>query len=120
MQRHQSFDDASTTPMRNAWPVDLTPLGLQDKHLPRRARASPGEQAAPGIRKVPTGITGLDEITLGGLPFGRTTLITGGPGCGKTLLGMEFLVQGARQFNEPGAFIAFEETAQSRCSNRRW
>jgi circadian clock protein KaiC len=91
--------------------------------LPRRARASrpdsTAHQAASGLKKVPTGIAGLDEITLGGLPFGRTTLVTGGPGCGKTLLGMEFLVQGARQFNEPGAFIAFEETAQELTENMR-
>jgi circadian clock protein KaiC len=93
---------------------------LRDKHLPR-ARASKavsgGSPAAPGLKKVPTGITGLDEITQGGLPFGRTTLVTGGPGCGKTLLGMEFLVLGAQQFNEPGAFIAFEETAQDLTEN---
>ena len=79
--------------------------------------ASSGGSAVSGLKKVPTGITGLDEITLGGLPFGRTTLVAGGPGCGKTLLGMEFLVQGAQQFNEPGAFIAFEETAQELSEN---
>jgi circadian clock protein KaiC len=91
--------------------------------LPRRVRASkpdsPRHAAASGLKKVPTGITGLDEITLGGLPFGRTTLVAGGAGCGKTLLGMEFLVQGALQFNEPGAFIAFEETAQELTENMR-
>ena len=88
------------------------PSVLRDQHLPRRAKP-----AASGLIKVPTGITGLEEITLGGLPFGRTTLVTGGPGCGKTLLAMEFLVQGTRQFNEPGAFIAFEETAQELTEN---
>ncbi len=62
------------------------------------------------LQKSPTGIMGLDEITGGGLPTGRATLICGGPGCGKTLLGLEFLVQGAEQYNEPGVFIAFEET----------
>ena len=68
--------------------------------------------AAPAARlpKCPTGIQGLDEITGGGLPRGRPTLICGGAGCGKTLLGAEFLVRGATQFNEPGVLMAFEET----------
>jgi circadian clock protein KaiC len=59
-----------------------------------------------------TGITGLDEITYGGLPAGRPTLICGAAGCGKTLMAMEFLVRGATQFNEPGVFLAFEETEE--------
>jgi len=59
--------------------------------------------------KSPTGIEGLDEITLGGLPKGRPTLVCGSAGCGKTLLGMEFLVRGARQFGEPGVCMSFEE-----------
>src|SRR5262249_10861929 len=58
------------------------------------------------------GILGLDEITFGGLPKGRPTLICGGAGCGKTLMSMEFLVHGATQFNEPGVFMAFEETEE--------
>ncbi len=62
-----------------------------------------------GLAKSPTGITGLDEITFGGLPRGRPTLLCGNAGCGKTLLAMEFLVHGARDFGEPGVFIAFEE-----------
>ncbi len=61
------------------------------------------------LLKTPTGIKGLDEITGGGLPQGRPTLICGGTGCGKTLLAMEFLVRGATQFDEPGAFMSFEE-----------
>jgi len=65
----------------------------------------PGE-----ISKTPTGVQGLDEVLSGGLPQGRTTLICGGPGCGKTLLAAEFLVHGAEVFNEPGVFMAFEET----------
>ena len=60
--------------------------------------------------KSPTGILGFDEITDGGLPAGRPTLVCGGAGCGKTLFGMEFLVRGATQFNEPGVFMSFEET----------
>jgi circadian clock protein KaiC len=69
------------------------------------------------LPKSPTGIQGLDEITGGGLPKGRPTLICGGAGCGKTLFAMEFLVRGARQFNEPGVFMAFEETAKDLTQN---
>ena len=64
-----------------------------------------------------TGIQGLDEITHGGLPKGRPTLICGGAGCGKTLLAMEFLVRGAIQYDEPGVFMAFEETASDLTKN---
>jgi circadian clock protein KaiC len=63
-----------------------------------------------GIAKCLTGITGLDQITEGGLPKGRPTLLCGPAGCGKTVLAMEFLVRGATEFNEPGVFMAFEET----------
>jgi len=69
------------------------------------------------LPKSPTGIQGLDEITGGGLPKGRPTLICGGAGCGKTLLAMEFLVRGATQFNEPGVFMAFEETTRDLTQN---
>ena len=62
------------------------------------------------LPKSPTGIQGLDEITGGGLPRGRPTLVCGGAGCGKTLLAAEFLVRGAVQFGEPGVFMSFEET----------
>lgn len=61
------------------------------------------------LKKTKTGIGGFDEITNGGLPQGRPTLVCGGPGSGKTLFGMEFLVHGAREFNEPGVFMSFEE-----------
>ena len=64
------------------------------------------------LPKTPTGISGLDEITFGGLPKDRPTLICGSAGCGKTLLSIEFLVHGAMEFNEPGVFIAFEETEE--------
>jgi circadian clock protein KaiC len=70
--------------------------------------------ARPGTRranKAPTGIAGLDEITRGGLPRSRTTLLIGGPGSGKTILALQFLVNGARACKEPGIFVAFEETA---------
>jgi circadian clock protein KaiC len=69
------------------------------------------------LPKSPTGITGIDEITGGGLPKGRPTLIAGGAGCGKTLFAMEFLVNGAVQCNEPGVFVAFEENAGELAQN---
>jgi circadian clock protein KaiC len=69
------------------------------------------------LPKSPTGIRGLDEITGGGFPQGRPTLVCGGTGCGKTLLSMEFLIHGATRFNEPGLFIAFEETAADLTQN---
>ena len=69
------------------------------------------------LPKCPTGIHGLDEITLGGLPRGRPSLVCGGAGCGKTLLGMEFLVRGATEFDEPGVCLSFEETADELTSN---
>ena len=69
------------------------------------------------LRKSPTGIRGLDEITGGGLPTGRPTLVCGGAGCGKTLLAMEFLVRGATEYGEPGVFMAFEETSEELTEN---
>jgi circadian clock protein KaiC len=69
------------------------------------------------LPKAPTGIDGLDQITLGGLPRGRPTLICGSAGCGKTLFGIEFLVRGAVQFNEPGVCITFEESARDLALN---
>jgi circadian clock protein KaiC len=69
------------------------------------------------LPKAPTGIPGLDEITGGGLPQGRTTIVCGGPGCGKTMLGIEFLVRGALEFNEPGVLMAFEETPEDIARN---
>src|ERR1051325_8116804 len=70
---------------------------------PRSVRAVP---------KAPTGIQGLDEITGGGLPRGRPTLVCGGPGCGKTILAMEFLMNGARLYHEPGVFLSFDESVE--------
>jgi circadian clock protein KaiC len=69
------------------------------------------------LRKTPTGIEGLDEITAGGLPTGRTTLVCGSAGSGKTVLGMEFLVHGILDYGEPGVFMAFEETEQDLAQN---
>ena len=71
------------------------------------------------LPKSPTGITGLDEITAGGLPKGRPTLVCGSPGCGKSMLGVEFLVRGATQFNEPGVLMTFEELPEDVIKNAR-
>src|SRR5205807_6156066 len=69
------------------------------------------------LEKVPTGIRGLDQVTHGGFPKGRTALVCGGPGTGKTLLGLEFLARGALLYNEPGVCIAMEETAEELVTN---
>ena len=71
------------------------------------------------LPKAKTGIAGLDEITRGGLPAGRPTLICGSAGCGKTLFAMEFLVHGALDYGEPGVFVAFEETNDDLVKNVR-
>ena len=71
----------------------------------------------PLLPKAPTGVRGLDEITGGGLPMGRSTLVTGGAGCGKTLLGVQFLVAGAREYGEPGVLVTFEESAEKITAN---
>jgi circadian clock protein KaiC len=65
-----------------------------------------------GLPKTATGIYGLDEITQGGIPTGRPTLLCGDAGCGKTLMSLEFIIKGAVEFNEPGVFMAFEERTQ--------
>ena len=73
--------------------------------------------AGPELPKAPTGIRGLDEITRGGLPRGRTTLVAGGAGSGKTLLGLQFLVAGAREYGEPGVLLTFEESTAKVSAN---
>lgn len=80
-------------------------------------RANNGSHFLSALEKSCTGIRGLDEISGGGLPKGRTTIVCGGPGCGKTMLGIEFLVRGATEFNEPGVLLAFEETPQEMARN---
>lgn len=69
------------------------------------------------LPKSPTGIEGLDDVLRGGLPRGRTTLVYGGPGCGKTVLAMEFIVRGVADYDEPGAFISFEENVDDLLAN---
>src|SRR3984893_3331688 len=71
------------------------------------------------LPKTPTGIDGLDEVTVGGLPKGRITLVCGSPGCGKTLLAVEFLVHGALQYGEPGVCMEFEEAPDKLTANVR-
>src|ERR1051326_9116817 len=73
--------------------------------------------ASISLEKVPTGIRGLDQVTHGGFPKERTALVCGGPGTGKTLLGLEFLARGALLYNEPGVCIALEETADELVTN---
>ncbi len=77
----------------------------------------PRKRTLVSLQKTPTGIQGLDEVSGGGLPTGRTTLVCGAAGCGKTLLGMEFLVRGAVDFNEPGVCLSFEERAEDLAVN---
>jgi circadian clock protein KaiC len=90
----------------------ITPMPANGtRRQPHRAKARGGNPTLPTLPKAATGIQGLDEITGGGLPKGRPTLVCGGAGCGKTMLAMEFLVRGATQFQEPGVFVSFEETA---------
>jgi len=81
------------------------------------ASVKQSKRSVKALPKSATGIRGLDEITGGGLPKGRPTLVAGGAGCGKTLLAMEFLVRGAAQFDEPGVFMAFEEHAEELTQN---
>jgi circadian clock protein KaiC len=81
--------------------------------------AASHKTASLSLPKAPTGIQGLDEVTAGGLPRGRPTLVCGNAGCGKTLLSMEFLVRGVMEYDEPGVFMAFEETAEELAQNGR-
>jgi circadian clock protein KaiC len=74
-------------------------------------------ERSPALSKAPTGIAGLDEVTRGGLPRARATLVCGGTGSGKTMLGVEFLVRGAQEFGEPGVLMSFEETAAEVSAN---
>ena len=89
-------------------------MTMVTKHKPAHAGVTPFT-----IAKSPTGIAGLDEITEGGLPQGRPTLVCGAAGCGKTMLAAEFLVRGATEYGEPGVFMMFEETAVEITANMR-
>lgn len=87
----------------------------------RSQRSVQVEPAGPrmelSLEKSPTGIGGFDEITKGGVPKGRPTIVCGGPGCGKTMFALEFLVRGAMQYDEPGVLMTFEETTEEMVKN---
>jgi circadian clock protein KaiC len=93
-------------------------MPIEKVRLRKRHRSSAGVAARTRtLPKAATGIQGLDEITFGGLPKGRTTLVCGSAGCGKTMLAMEFLVRGAREYGEPGVFMSFEESPDDLAQN---
>ena len=78
----------------------------------------PPEATTPAaLSKAATGISGFDDVTLGGLPAGRPSLVCGAAGCGKTLFAVTFLVNGATRFGEPGVFMSFEERAEDLAAN---
>ena len=95
--------------------LEVIGLTRPRSEMPSRSRSRKTRRAQPtrltALLKVATGIAGFDEITGGGLPKGRPTLVCGGPGCGKTLFGLEFLVHGAAR-GESGVFVTFEETEE--------
>ena len=82
-----------------------------------KAKEQKMNEKYPTLPKTPTGITGLDEITGGGIPKGRPTLVCGDAGCGKTLMSLEFIIKGAIDFDEPGVFMAFEEKTEELAMN---
>ena len=94
----------------------LTPVSARKRHATAHHSAPPPPEL-PALLKAPTGISGLDEVTHGGLPRGRPTLVCGPAGCGKTLMSMEFLVRGITEFGEPGVFVAFEESVDELVAN---
>jgi circadian clock protein KaiC len=85
--------------------------------MPNRKAPASSAAASVHLPKTPTGIGGLDDLTFGGLPSGRPTLLCGSAGCGKTLFGMTFLVNGAHKFGEPGVFMSFEERERDLAAN---
>jgi circadian clock protein KaiC len=86
--------------------------------MPKQRTSRSSKAKSPyAVDKCPTGIQGLDEILDGGMPCGSPTLFSGGPGCGKTLFGLEFVVRGAEKHGDKGVFISFEETAEELARN---
>src|ERR1700716_56216 len=83
----------------------------------KRPKSATASRTFPQLKKAPSGIAGFDELTGGGLPAGRPTIVCGGPGCRKTMFAMEFLVRGATEFNEPGVLMTFEETSDEMSRN---
>jgi len=111
----------SETPRDFGVPREPRPFSSVERAAEGKGGTVPKEKKAlgplPGIEKAPTGVKGLDELTEGGFPRGRTTLIVGGPGAGKTMLGVEFAVKGAVDYHEPAVIMAFEETGEELASN---
>jgi circadian clock protein KaiC len=83
----------------------------------KRTKTAAASRGFPQLKKSSSGIAGFDEITGGGLPSGRPTIVCGGPGCGKTMFAMEFLIRGATEFGEPGVLMTFEETGEEMSRN---
>jgi circadian clock protein KaiC len=83
----------------------------------RKNRNGNAPASAERLEKSRTGIAGFDEVTNGGVPKGRPTIVCGGPGCGKTMFAVEFLVRGATEYNEPGVLMTFEETSEEMTKN---
>jgi len=83
----------------------------------RKNRNGHAPASAERLEKARTGIAGFDEVTNGGVPRGRPTIVCGGPGCGKTMFAVEFLVRGATEYNEPGVLMTFEETSEEMTKN---
>ncbi len=116
-QRHASgriLTPRHNGPREHALGVSLLSLDELNsmERPPDRVRVKLDAPTGRGLTKAPTGIRGLDEITRGGLPRGRPTLVCGGPGSGKTLLALTFLVNGALHFDEPGVLMTFEENEE--------
>lgn len=84
---------------------------------PTKSKMNKKNRTNNSLPKAPTGIQGLDEITFGGIPKGRPTLVCGAAGSGKTMLGIEFLVRGALKHNEPGVLMSFEEREEELTAN---
>jgi circadian clock protein KaiC len=104
----------------NTFPTGAEALLGEDERMANTVLTSFTDGAVgPGLEKAPTGIPGLDQITGGGLPLGRVTLVAGSAGTGKTLLGLNFLVAGVRQYGEPGVLMTFEESAAKVALNVR-
>ena len=83
----------------------------------RKNRNGNSSASAERLEKARTGIAGFDEVTNGGVPKGRPSIVCGGPGCGKTMFAVEFLVRGATEYNEPGVLMTFEETSEEMTKN---
>ncbi|HEX3770247.1 MAG TPA: circadian clock protein KaiC [Polyangiaceae bacterium] len=94
------------------------PRSAREKKTRTRRSSTRRKPASPrALEKTPSGVSGLDRLTYGGLPRGRPTLICGGPGSGKTLFAMQFLVRGATEHGEPGVMLSFEETPEDLAKN---